>query len=218
MCLPGGAHSESMDPIDPWIHCQQMPSQQSDSCSKVTFASWNANALLPHIQQIAALDFQVTAMQEIRLPAESLDSARKTIAKLGFNLVVGDLPSYKTSGFNRKSTHADQTIPGVGFLRREDIPYQEISVPAMQQWIDKGRFLAIKAFINNRWVYCFTAYAPVMETEPFLDDVANFLQDYTAECCIIGMDANSNTQNGPFVHSMHSSGWLPLTMYNLSSP
>ena len=201
-----------MDPIDPWIHCQQIPSQQSDNCKTATFASWNANALLPHVQQIAAMDFQVMAMQEVRIPAEALDSARKTIAKLGFNLVVGALPSYKTSGFNRKSTRIDQTIPGVGFLIREDVPYQEISLPAMQQWIDKGRFLAIKAFINNRWVYCFAAYAPVMETEPFLDDVANLLQDYTAECCIIGMDANSNTQNGSFVHSMHSFGWLPLTM------
>ena len=126
--------------------------------------------------------------------------------------MVGALPFYKTSGFNRKSTHVDQTIPGVGFLIRDDVPFQEVPVPAMQKWIDKGRFLAIKAFINNRWVYCFTAYAPVMEADPFLDDVLDFLQGYTAECCLLGMDANSNTQNGAFVHSMHGCGWLPLTM------
>ena len=208
----GGAHNASMDALDPWIHCQQIPSQTSTTCRMATFASWNANALLPHVQQIAAMSFQVVALQEVRIPGESLASARKTIAKLGFNLVVGALPSYKTSGFNRKSTHVDQTIPGVGFLIAADVPYQEVAIPAMQKWIDKGRFCAIKAFLNNRWVYCFSAYAPVMETEPFLDDVAEFFQEYTAECCFIGMDANSNTKNGAFVHSMHASGWLPLTM------
>ena len=114
------------------------------------------------------MSFQVVALQEVRIPGESLASARKTIAKLGFNLVVGALPSYKTSGFNRKSTHVDQTIPGVGFLIAADVPYQEVAILAMQKWIDKGRFCAIKAFLNNRWVYCFSAYAPVMETEPFL--------------------------------------------------
>ena len=208
----GGAHNASMDILDPWIHCQQIPSQTSNTCRTAMFASWNANALLPHIQQVAAMNFQVAALQEVRIPVEPLASARKTIAKLGFNLVVGALPSYKTSGFNRKSTHVDQTIPGVGFLIAADVPYQEIAIPAMQKWVDKGRFCAIKAFLNNRWVYCFSAYAPVMDTEPFLDDVVEFLQEYTAECCLVGMDANSNTQYGAFVHSMHASGWLPLTM------
>ena len=61
----GGASSESVDLPDPWIHCQQMPSQQTDECKMATFASWNANALLPHVQQIAAMDFQITALQEI---------------------------------------------------------------------------------------------------------------------------------------------------------
>ena len=187
-----------------------IPSQTSNTCRTVTFASWNANALLPHIQQVAAMNFQVAALQEVRIPVESLASARKTIAKLGFNLVVGALPSYKTSGFNRKSTHVGQTVPGVGFLIAADVPYQELAIPAMQKWVDKGRFYAIKAFLNNRWVHCFSAYAPVMETEPFLDDVVEFLQEYTAECCLVGMDANSNTQNGAFVHSMHASGWCPL--------
>ena len=208
----GGAHNAAMETIDPWIHCQQMPSQTTAACRTATFASWNANALLPHIQQIAAMEFHVAALQEVRIPSESLASARKTIAKLGFNLVVGALPSYKTSGFNRRSTHVDQTIPGVGFLIAADVPYQEIAIPAMQKWVDKGRFSAIKAFLNNRWVHCFSAYAPVMDTEPFLDDILEFLQEYTAECCLVGMDANSNTHNGAFVHSMHASGWLPLTM------
>ena len=180
----GGAHNASMDILDPWIHCQQTPSQTSTACRTAAFASWNANALLPHIQRIAAMDFQVAALQEVRIPFESLASARKTIAKLGFNLVVGALPSYRTSGFNRKSTHVDQTIPGVGFLIAADVPYQEIAIPAMQKWIDKGRFYAIKAFLNNRWVYCFSAYTPVMETEPFLDDILELLQEYTADAVL----------------------------------
>ena len=177
----------------------------------MTIGTWNVNALTPHVHEIIALDADVIALQEVRVGADSVPGIRSTFQQNGYNLYFSGLPNYKQQGHNKKSIHLDQTVPGVAFAIRSHIPVQEISVDSMSAWHLKGRFLAVKVFVQQRWITCLNTYAPTQNSKPFLDELLSVLETHVHQSCILFGDINADSRNGQFVQGCISAGWFPLT-------
>ena len=210
--LCGGAFTADATYYSAWDACEQRLPHENADVLRAKIGTWNVNALMPHLHQAAALDCEVLALQEVRISQDALRTMRNNFKALGFNLFTGQLPKYKLRGHNRKTMQLDQLVPGVGFLVKDTVPAQELFFPELHHWYEQGRFHAVKVFLNQRWVYCFSSYAPVHNSTPFLEEMSNFLQQFAAENCIFCADANSDTREGAFVQDLYASGWMPLTM------
>ena len=170
------------------------------------------NAISPHIHEIKALDLDVLALQEVRIGSDATASVHQYFAQDGFNVFFGTLPNYKVQGHNKRSIHLDQLIPGVAFVVKSHLPVQELSSSAMNRWEKLGRFLAIKVFINNKWVTCISAYAPTQDSAPFLQEMSDFLHELAHEDCVFCADINADSREGLFVHDLQARGWYALTI------
>ena len=183
----------------------------NDECGAITLGTWNANALLTHVQQ-AATDCDVLAIQEVRICKEQVPTIRALLKEYGYNFFHGTLPQVKMQGHQKRSLHVDQLVPGTAFLVKEHIPIHEAPIEHMNEWYNKGRILSLNAFINNRWIRIVTGYAPVQESSSFLDELANSLHNLAQLDIIFFGDINQDAKEGPFVREMQNYGWLPLTM------
>ena len=184
---------------------------------RLQIASWNANSLNPHIYEAQALGMDILAIQEARISQDVVPGRRASLSKNGYRLFHGTLPSFKLQGHNRKTLHIDQTIPGVAFIVKQHIPVQEVVFEDMQHWESRGRFSALKVFINNKWVLLFNAYAPTQNSTPFLNDITHFLSKHAHTDCVFFADINACSREGEFVQEMCSLGWFPLTINTPSS-
>ena len=193
------------------FHCTTSAIHDNAKWDKITIGTWNVNALSPHVHEIIALEADVVALQEVRIGADSVHGMRSTFKQYGYNLYFSDLPNYKKQGHNKNSIHLEQSIPGVAFAIRTHIPVQEICEDSMSKWFHKGRFLAIKIFIQQRWVTCYNVYAPTQNSAPFLDDLLPALEAQSHNNCILFGDINADSRNGQFIQSCIAAGWFPLT-------
>ena len=193
------------------FHCTTSAIHDNAKWDRITIGTWNVNALSPHVHEIIALEADVVALQEVRIGADSVPGMRSTFKQYGYNLYFSDLPNYKKQGHNKKSIHLEQSIPGVAFAIRTHIPVQEICEDSMSKWFHKGRFLAIKIFIQQRWVTCYNVYAPTQNSAPFLDDLLPALEAQSHNNCILFGDINADSRNGQFIQSCIAAGWFPLT-------
>ena len=184
----------------------------NDERGAITLGTWNANALLTHVQQAAATDCDVLAIQEVRICKEQVPTIRAILKEYGYNFFHGTLPQVKMQGHQKRSLHVDQLVPGTAFLVKEHIPIHEAPIEHMNEWYNKGRILSLNAFINNRWIRIVTGYAPVQESSSFLDELANALHNLAQLDIIFFGDINQDAKEGPFVREMQNYGWLPLTM------
>ena len=174
--------------------------------NKLTIGTWNINALAPHVHEIIALEADIIALQEVLCLACVL-----FLKQYGYNLHFSGLPNYKQQGHNKISIHLEQTVPGVAFAIRSDIPVQEISVEPMGNWFRNGRFLAIKTFVQQRWITCFNIYAPTQNSAPFLDELLSVLEAHNHDSCVLFGDINADSRDGHFVQNCIANGWFPLT-------
>ena len=178
----------------------------------ITLGNWNANALLTHIQQAAATECDVLAVQEVRICKEQVPTIRAILKEYGYNFFHGALPQVKMQGQQKRSLHVDQLVPGTAFLVREHIPIHEAPVELMSEWYNRGRILSLNAFINKRWIRIISGYAPVQDSNSFLDELANALHKMAHFDVIFFGDINQDAKEGMFVKEMQNYGWLPLTM------
>ena len=184
---------------------------------RLRIGSWNANSLNPHIYEAQALGMDILAIQEARISQDVVPGIRASLGKNGYRLFHGTLPNFKLQGHNRKALHIDQTVPGVAFIVKEHIPVQEVFFEDLQHWESRGRFSALKVFINKKWVLLFNAYAPTQNSTPFLNDITHFLIKHAHTDCIFFADINACSREGDFVQEVSSIGWFPLTINTPSS-
>ena len=114
----------------------------------------------------------------------------------------------------------DQLVPGTAFLEKEHIPIHEVPSASMSDWYNRGRILSLNAFINNRWITIISGYAPVQDSNTFLDELASALHNWAHQDVIFFGDINQDAEEGMFVKEMQAYGWLPPTMctdYDLST-
>ena len=183
-----------------------------DDKSAITLGTWNANALLTHVQQAAATECDILAIQEVRICKEQVPTIRATLKEYGYNFFHGILPQARMQGHQKRSLHVDQLVPGTAFIVKEHIPIHEVPIAPMSDWYNRGRILSLNAFINNRWITIVSGYAPVQDSNTFLDELASVLHNWAHQDVIFFGDINQDAKEGMFVKEMQAYGWLPLTM------
>ena len=160
----------------------------------------------------AAAECDVLAVQEVRICKEQVPTIRAILKEYGYNFFHGALPQVKMQGQQKRSLHVDQLVPGTAFLVREHIPIHEAPIELMSEWYNRGRILSLNAFINNRWIRIISGYAPVQDSNSFLDELASALHEMAHFDVIFFGDINQDAKEGMFVKEMQNYGWLPLTM------
>ena len=183
-----------------------------DDKSAITLGTLNANALLTHVQQAAASECDILAIQEVRICKEQVPTIRATLKEYGYNFFHGILPQVRMQGHQKRSLHVDQLVPGTAFIVKEHIPIHEVPIASMSDWYNRGRILSLNAFINNRWITIVSGYAPVQDSNTFLDELASVLHNWAHQDFIFLGDINQDPKEGMFVKEMQAYGWLPLTM------
>ena len=83
------------------------------SASTVSIATWNADALRTSLTQAIALEFDILALQEIRVDEATALGLRKQAKQQGYQLVWGTLPTVKVNG---KKGLLNPQIPALVFL------------------------------------------------------------------------------------------------------
>ena len=218
-CCCGGSnnvnhHTNALEFPSTWeeaFHRTTSAIHDSPDHDKLSIGTWNVNALTPHVHEVIALDADIVALQEVRIGEDSVPGMRLTFKQHGYNLYFSDLPNYKQQGHNKKSIHLDQSIPGVAFAIRSHIPVQEVKIVNMGSWYHKGRFIAVKLFIQQRWITCLNIYAPTQNSKPFLDELLPVLEAHAHNSCILFGDINADSRSGQFVQCCMDTNWFPLT-------
>ena len=193
------------DPVSAW---DQVPCYTELSYLKI--ASWNPNSLPAHFNEALACACDVLAIQEARMSKDTAVGLSKECRKNGKQLFFGNLPMYKK---NLNGLFLDKMTPGVAFIISSHISVRDVKVPEMEPWFTQGRFHALQAFVQNKWVTFFNIYAPAQQPEPMLQDLLQYLREHSHEDIIVCGDFNTDTRLGLFVRELATSRWCPLTMH-----
>ena len=71
--------------------------------------------------------------------------------------------------------------------------------------------MAVKTFVQQRWITCFNIYAPTQNSAPFLDEMLSVLEARNQDSCILFGDINADSRNEHFIQNCIANGWFPLT-------
>ena len=183
---------------------------RQQATTAVSLATWNPDALRTSLAQAIAFDRDVLAIQELRTDEATALGLHQQTKTQGFQLIWGTLPKLSHSG---KKGILNPNIPGPGFLVREGIAIRKIHVDPLSKWEGLGRCTAIQVFLQQRWITCISAYAPVEDPTYLLLDLYNFTVDNTHNDVIIFGDLNQDTREGDMVTDLHNQGWYPLTAW-----
>ena len=188
-----------------WDGVPQFPHLQS-----LRVASWNANALKPHLDEILAMQFDILAVQEVRVADDTAASLQLQCKQHGYFFFHGILPSFKKCNRGLK---LDKTVPGVAFLVKSSIAARPLEIPEIQKWLQDGRFLACQFFINSRWVSFYNVYAPVDDSTPMFQEFLQFAYTQSHTDTVVCGDCNTNVRDSPFVQQLIQIHWCPLTFH-----
>ena len=68
------------------------------SASRISIATWNADALRTSLTQAIALEFDILALQELRVDEATALGLHKKAKQQGYQLVWGTLPTVTVNG------------------------------------------------------------------------------------------------------------------------
>ena len=180
------------------------------SASRISVATWNADALRTSLTQAIALEFDTLALQELRVDEATALGLHKQAKQQGYQLVWGTLPAVTVNG---KKGLLNPQIPGAGFLIKDSLGFKKTSIEALSRWEKQGRCTAIQVFLQQKWITCISVYASVEDPAPLLQDLADYAISHSHQDVIIMGDFNQNTRDGHAVNDLSNNHWCPLTIW-----
>ena len=140
----------------------------------VQVITYNCNSFAPNASLILALDADVIALQETRLTEKQAKVLSYQAHAHDSVLLTGPHARKIARG---KYYVTDKTFPGVAFLVKTSLSATYAAVPdEMLIWYNKGLFLAIEIFVQDRWLSLCNSYVKHGDDhEPFLLGLDSFL-------------------------------------------
>ena len=173
-----------------------------ESCS---FATYNCNSLLSNIPLIKTFDFDVLALQEIRIQSRHLGFVRSAVSAASYN--------FFTSSFPEEEQRVNKLFAGIGFLVRDCIPADLVDdCPILAPWISKGYVTIIRCFLQGRWITFLSAYCPQgNEHDPCLNNVFDFLTSGVYPEIVVLGDFNEDVKSATLQSFIRSGSIRSLT-------
>ena len=181
-----------------------------NSASRISVATWNADALRTSLTQAIALEFDILALQELRIDEATALGLHTQARQQGYQLVWGTLPTITVNG---KKGLLNPQIPGTGFLIKDYLGFKKTSIETLSRWEKQGRCTAIQVFLQQQWITCISVYASVEDPTSLLQDLTDYAVRHSHQNIIILGDFNQNTKEGHAVNDLSNNHWCPLTIW-----
>ena len=187
---------------------------------KLNVLSANVTSFLPHVEYLATLDFDVLAMQEVRLTEDSMKIASDAVKPYNVRSFWG-----KPQPIRRGTIHStlDAKQGGVGFLyaQRHAVTHSPRTQVGDRLW-QTGRWhsIAVKVAASGLIIHVVSIYGhpganeggEVMDAnENFLSDVFNEAGSLGDVPIVIIGDYNIRTEKSPLLANLITSGqWVDI--------